>query len=230
AGSAIAGQAPRWKVNEAFLGNGAEESIEAVSSTEVLLRLPKVVAWNITSSAGNCRFSGTIVGSVAETPGTGKGGVLTCHGLEVEEAPPCTVNGTGTLTTHALSSRLVWLAGTGQKAGIKMQPETGAELAKFEITGAECSLAGIYSMSGELIAELQPEATNAFEGETRLPALPRASCTTPNRITTYWSNATTRVSQSLSAPLMIGANPATTCGTYKTFIPGKTQKWGVFAG
>ncbi|MBS1845088.1 MAG: hypothetical protein JST53_11780 [Actinobacteria bacterium] len=230
AGSAFANSAPRWKVNEAFLGNGVEESIEAVSSTETLLRVPKVVGLNLKNASGNCTLTGKIVGSAAENPGTGKGGVYTCSGVSVEEAPVCTVNGTGTITTKALKGTLVWLASTGQKAGFKFTPETGTEFAKFEITGAECSVAGTYTVSGEVIAELLPEATNVIEGEVKLPALPKASCTTANRITTWFNNATTRVSQTLASPLVVGANPAAICGTAKGFIPGKTKKIGVFAG
>jgi hypothetical protein len=185
------------------------------------------------TAAGNCVTTGRIVGSAAETPGTGKEGKLKCTGVTVMEGPTCTVSsGTeaaGTIVSNPLKATLVWLNSTGSAAGLKFQPESVEEFVKVKIAGR--GLAGEYPVKGEGIGKLLPVATEVVAGELEFPKLGEGTvnCVAPNTIAAHFSNASpTRVSTA-TIHLTFKAQIANLCGNNKVELVSG-EKAGVFPG
>jgi hypothetical protein len=81
----------------------------------------------------SCSVANKEVGGVMEV--TGAGGQLKFTGVTAVGLPKCVVNG-GSITTEKLKFT------STSVAGLTLEPETGTTLAKFSITGSECTVAG----------------------------------------------------------------------------------------
>lgn len=223
ASSAFAAEsAPRWKVGGAFLASGASRKLEDVSIGEVLIRAPGITGFNL--KPGSCKLSlGRIVGSGASLPGQLKELRLFCSGFPVEG-----MSCSETETQKPIAGTLVWLAGSGGQAGIKLVAEAGAASEMFHLTITGCALAGEYSVSGELIAKVLPVETEQTEDEFQLPKT--TECTAANAITTWWNNKEVRETQSLGSGLAVNGSAAQFCGNFHMWLPEKTTAFGVFPG
>jgi hypothetical protein len=228
AGAALAGLAPRWKVNGAFAGAAVSVEAEGVSTTEALLRTP---LFTLKAAVGECKLAGKVVGSAVETPGTFKEGTLTCANTKVEgaEEAVCTVGKAGTVTSEKLKGTLVWLEAAKERAGIDFVPEMGAKFANIAIAGAGCKIAGTYAVTGEIVGEWKPEAANVKEAELEFPKVPKANCSAENVISSWWNNALPRVKQGVGG-LVVGGGEANLCLTAKVSAKKKEDSLGVFAG
>jgi hypothetical protein len=228
--SALAASAPRWKAGSSFLTQGQERAFTMLqTSTEFKFTSALINA----KTTGPCFAAGNVAGSAAESPGTLTQIKLTCKNFKFEGSEAiCTVHSpgkpAGTITSTALAGELVWLEKSGQRAGIKLKPASGEKLMVWEIEGASCPIEHTepYKITGEVIAQLSPEATEVAEGTLELPSTP---------ILSYWSNAATRVSTSISTKrLKIGKNAGTGGNITLAGVFGlelnNEEPYGVFAG
>jgi hypothetical protein len=155
---ASAASHPRWKVAGAFLGSGVEKEFTGSS----IAPQPTLKGGGINLESTGCTTTGKIVGSAAGAPGTNTSVTLTCSGVKVigTSATICTVHSpgqaNGTVKTNFLSSTLVYLNETSDAVvGDLFKPTTGGEFVKIEITGEECSVAGNYAITGEIIGKFK---------------------------------------------------------------------------
>lgn len=160
--SANAAPAPRWKVNGAFLGNGAEKQFSATlkSGTKAELEVPKL-GLNLVSE--NCSLAGRIVGSPPGVEGTVSKVLLACVEISVEGAEEvCSVDN---VLTNNLSGNLGWMESTGSAVSVTAHPESASRIATVNIEGEECSFAGVFAVTGETAGGLFPPETEVATGE-----------------------------------------------------------------
>ena len=227
---ASAADAPRWRVAGGFLKSGQTEAVTGTTAEASWLNIPKLNL-RLSSPKEKCHLEESkIIGSGENSPGEVTG-FLKCEEFAVDGVSPtvCKVHSegqpVGTVTTKALKGHLVWLAATGEQAGITLEPES-TEWVKLIIEGTECSAAGEFPVKNGIIGKIDPVATEVTTGTLTFP--PAASTTCNEPILTDWSNATPRVSTA-HTQLSVGAQPATFCTTFSIHLTSD-KNWGVFAG
>jgi hypothetical protein len=99
-------------------------------------------------------------GAVAIAKGKLKFGEVT-----LAEPEPTVCGAPSTIETKALKATL-GMGGSGTAATVKFEPEAGTStaFATFEFTGASCSIAGTYKVTGAVVGEAQ-NATGVFAEE-----------------------------------------------------------------
>jgi hypothetical protein len=223
--AAQAGNAPRWKIEGAFLAEKATEKFTATSTETTRLNVPGV-GLTIESPNGKCTMSGEIVGSNAFFPGFKKGVALICTGTTVKGGgAECDVTSPGKakgeIVYKTMAGLLVWRASTGESAGDNLYAETaGGPLAEFEIKGKTCPVSpGTFSLKGELIGSILPVAgeKTAISETFQEPAIEK-----------WWNNATPREEKTIAQLTFAGLN-ATLQGSFSEGL-SKGEKFGVFGG
>jgi hypothetical protein len=234
ASSALAaGDAPRFTISGVTPTSGATAftgtSTGGAGGTGQL-EVPGL--FNLTNPGNECTTSGNVVGSAANTSGTATNVVLKCHNVDIEGLPNCVVedetdNIPGTVTTENLKGTGVWLAATGDRAGITFVPTTaGGPFAKLLVTtkaGAPepCVFVGLtVKVEGSIVGEAETVGVDAVTQALNFPNPP---------ITETWTNATPRVKVATADGLKVGGKAATFTNTFHITLTG-SPSWGVETG
>jgi hypothetical protein len=224
-----AADAPRWKVGGAFLASGKTEALTGATTEVAWLNSPKLNL-QLTNPAGKCTLvESKIIGSGENVAGTATGKLL-CTEVKVHNAAACSVHSpgkpNGTVETNLLLGHLVWLAATGDKAGITFIPDPPATLFVTIIIEG-CGAAGEYPIAKGIIGAIDPEAAEVTTGTLTFPSNPSSTtCNSP--ILTDWDNSTPRNSTA-HTQLTLLAQPAAFCTAFSIHLTSD-KNWGVFTG
>jgi hypothetical protein len=231
ASALAAGDAPRWTISGATptSGNTAFDGVSTGSAGGGVGKLEVPGLFTLTNPAGSCTATGNIAGSVANAPGTVNGVVLKCHQVDIEGLPKCVIEDetdtiSGTVTTETLHGVNVWLAATGDRAGVTFTP-TGGSFAKLTVTdnpaNPGCVFTGLtVKVEGSIVGEAETVGVDATSQALNFPNPP---------ITETWSNATPRVKVATADALKVGEKPATFTNTFDITLTG-SPSWGVETG
>lgn len=165
--------APRWVVKAgggpaSSLATSKSMKVKGSSTGNVLLVLEQAIGITLMSNTadGDCAYRGSVDGSTAGGPGTGREGVLTCHNVLAYSGvtnlkSSCSVRTpgqpNGTIVSSKLKSTLVWLSPTGStEVGAVFAPETGNAFFTFELRGDACDLAQKVTVIGSVTAGMEP--------------------------------------------------------------------------
>jgi hypothetical protein len=234
ASSALAaGDAPRWTISGATptSGNTAFTGTSTGSAGGGTGKLEVPGLFNLTNPANKCTTSGNIAGSAANTSGTVNNVLLKCHEVDIEGLPKCLVEDEtdtipGTVTTENLKGVGVWLAVTGDRAGLTFTPTAvGGPFAKLLITdnpaNPGCIFTGLtVKVEGSIVGEAETVGVDATSQALNFPTPP---------ITETWSNATPRIKAATPDALKVGEKPATFTNTFDITLTG-SPSWGVETG
>jgi hypothetical protein len=233
ASALAAGDAPRWTISGVTPTSGSTEftgaSTGSAGGATGKLEVPGLL--NFTNPANECTISGNIVGSAANTSGAINNVLLRCHEFEVEGLPNCVIEDEtdtipGTITSENLRGTNIWLAATGDRAGVTFTPTSaGGGLFKFVITNNPanpgCVFAGLTArIDGSIIGEVESPGADATSQSLNFPNPP---------ITESWSNATPRVKVATPDGLRFGGKFATFTDTIDITLTG-VPLWGVETG
>jgi hypothetical protein len=228
-----AGDAPRWTIGGVTptSGSTAFSATSTGSAGGGVGKLEVPGLFELTNPANKCTASGNIAGSAANTSGTVNGMVLKCHEISVAGLPKCVLEDEtdtipGTVTTETLKGTTVWLAATGDRAGVTFTPTAaGGSFAKLLITdnpaNPGCIFTGLtVKIEGSVVGEAETVGVDATNQALNFPNPP---------ITETWSNATPRVKAATFDALKVGEKPATFTDTFDITLTG-SPFWGVETG
>jgi hypothetical protein len=225
-------KAPVWTVKAAGVSRtitSAEER-EGTDSSTGTVSLGFAGQTLKSTTSGDCTASFTIRGSAAETPGTITPFALTCKNVE-SSGPNCTVHGTGaadgTVVSTNIKGTLVWLAASGDEAGILFESETvGGAFAHIEETGAACALnteGESLTVSGKVICRVTKGfGEDTTEGSFECPGTP---------ITKYFTNQISRTEDLLGVEqLKVAGAAAIFSATFDIKPKTAEEEWGIETG
>jgi hypothetical protein len=212
-------EAPRWKVNGAFLGNGVTKAFTATNTTELAIAFSGI---KVAAPAGQCTITGEIQGNGSFNSGSRKNVILSCTKAAVIGAANCAVNSTGspsgTIISNSLKSEVVWLGESGEAAGDRFEPATaGQPWMKLDITGEKCAAAiNAKEVTIPPITKILPVGKESTAGELVFPS--------PTVLNYYgnnnWGSAPSRPKQAINA-FKVGAAAATLSGSFSFGLNSK---------
>jgi hypothetical protein len=136
------------------LAEGTTKAISTEAATKLTLE-STVSGKHLDLTAFGLECSGCVIKNVG-TKAIAEGS-LRFKEVALTEPEPTNCGVTGTIETKKLKATIGMQKGSATIATIKFVPESGTTIASLEITGAKCTIAGTYNLTGAFYAE----ATNA---------------------------------------------------------------------